>query len=204
MDELNTFATIAPFLTHPLVLIGFVVMMFFGIHRQLIKAGIIPKLNREQGSGIVRLILTYGFWLGLLIAVLGFGLQFYQTYSETQVKTAGKIGNVTGDKNVFGNKVEGNLTINNQYGVPQKALDNLNELLDIKKVEIGKRDAKIQQWVKKYKELETQLASRTDEVAKQAKVAPTAKEAKVAKQAKVAKVAPKAEQAKVAKQAKWT
>ena len=78
------------------------------------------------------------------------------------------------------NQIQGNV-INNQYGVSQKALDNLNELLDIKKieiskrediqkVEISKRDALIQDWVKKYKELESQLASRNDDTAKQAKV----------------------------------
>jgi tetratricopeptide (TPR) repeat protein len=88
MDNLiTTFVEIAPFLIHPLVLVGFVIMMLFGIHRQLLKTGIIPPLDQQQGTGIVKLLLSYGFWLGLLITVLGFGLQFYQTYSETEITT---------------------------------------------------------------------------------------------------------------------
>jgi hypothetical protein len=34
------FQKIAPYLKHPLVLVGFVLLIFFGIHRTLIKSGI--------------------------------------------------------------------------------------------------------------------------------------------------------------------
>ena len=75
-DEFGDFAQISPYLTQPLVLAGFVSMLVFGVHQQLLKAGIIPALNRQQGSRVVRLLLHYGFALGGLIAIGGFGLSF--------------------------------------------------------------------------------------------------------------------------------
>ena len=55
------FAKIAPFLTHPLVLTGFVLMLFFGLLKALLKAGIIPQLTQATGGAVVKLLLKYGF-----------------------------------------------------------------------------------------------------------------------------------------------
>jgi len=49
----SSFDSIAPFLSHPLVLIGFVVALFFGIHGKLLKTGIIPPLSARAGSRVV-------------------------------------------------------------------------------------------------------------------------------------------------------
>ena len=87
-DIIIAFEHIAPFLTQPLVLVGFVLMMVFSIHKQLLKAGILPKLNQQQGSRIVGLLLRYGFILGLLITLLGFGWKFYETYANKEVNTS--------------------------------------------------------------------------------------------------------------------
>ena len=84
-DIISAFEHIAPFLTQPLVLVGFVLMMVFSIHKQLLKAGILPKLNQQQGSRIVGLLLRYGFILGLIIMLLGFGWKFYETYANKEV-----------------------------------------------------------------------------------------------------------------------
>lgn len=80
------FDKIAKFLKHPLVLIGFVLMLIFSTYNKLIDKGIIPTLTTQDGSIIVQLILSYGFWLGVLIMLLGFGLQFYRVYSDKEVK----------------------------------------------------------------------------------------------------------------------
>ena len=76
MDELTSFAKVAPFLKHPLVLVGFVLLLFFAIHRALIKSGIIPPLSKQAGGKVVQMLLRYGFVIALLIIVLGFGLRF--------------------------------------------------------------------------------------------------------------------------------
>lgn len=78
--EAIEFAKIVQYLTHPLVLVGFALMLVFRIHEQLLKAGILPKLTQKEGSKIVQLLLRYGFWLGTIILVLGFGLQFFQDW----------------------------------------------------------------------------------------------------------------------------
>lgn len=77
--SLTTFIKIAPYLTSPLVLVGFVLLLFFGFHRTLLKAGIIPPLNPHTGGKIVRLILRYGFVIALVVIVLGFVLELYRT-----------------------------------------------------------------------------------------------------------------------------
>jgi len=69
---LHAFKQIAPYLTHPLVLIGFVLLLVFGIHGQLIDSGIIPPLPEQEAGGVVHALLRYGFWIALAILVLGF------------------------------------------------------------------------------------------------------------------------------------
>jgi hypothetical protein len=85
-DTLSEFAKIVPFLTQPLVLVGFVMMLVFYIHKQLLKSGIIPKVNEEQGGYLVTLLLRYGFVLGVLILLLGFGLKAYELYTNSESK----------------------------------------------------------------------------------------------------------------------
>ncbi len=43
MEMLEGFAEIAPYLTDPLVLVGFVALLAFGVHWTLIKSGVIPQ-----------------------------------------------------------------------------------------------------------------------------------------------------------------
>lgn len=78
MEELKGFADIAPFLRHPLVLGGFALLLFFGIHRHLIKSGLIPPLTQRTGSRVIQTILRYGFVIALVVIVLGFALEFYK------------------------------------------------------------------------------------------------------------------------------
>jgi tetratricopeptide (TPR) repeat protein len=59
--------------------------------------------------------------------------------------------------------------INIQYGVPQKVVDRLLKELDDKDVKLQEREGVIANWIQKYNELESQLASRTDDIAKRAK-----------------------------------
>jgi hypothetical protein len=87
MDSLSEFGKIAEFIRHPLVLVGFVVMLVFSIHKLILKAKLLKELNQQQSNFVVVLLLRYGFWLGVLIMLLGFGLQFYQAYAEIKKET---------------------------------------------------------------------------------------------------------------------
>ena len=91
------FKEIAPYLTHPLVLVGFVALLFFGIHRTLIKAVIIPPLSQRGGSAVVNLLFRYGFQLALVVIVLGFGLRYFEMRAEASAGASGisSKGNVT-------------------------------------------------------------------------------------------------------------
>lgn len=85
--DLQAFAAVAPYLTHPLTLAGFVLLLVFGIHRALIKSGILPRIHRTAAPGIVKMFLSYGFVIGILIIVAGFGLQGYQSHLESPAST---------------------------------------------------------------------------------------------------------------------
>jgi hypothetical protein len=77
------FSKIAPFLTNPLVLIGFSLFLLIGLLKQLIKSGIIPEVTKAAGAGIVRLFLDHSFVIVLVVVFLGFlseGLEKYYEY----------------------------------------------------------------------------------------------------------------------------
>lgn len=66
---------ILPYLTHPLALVGYVMMLFFSILHALIHKGIITPISGRSSSKVVQLILKYGVWLAGMTIILGFGLQ---------------------------------------------------------------------------------------------------------------------------------
>ncbi|WLE96731.1 MAG: hypothetical protein QTN59_18865 [Candidatus Electrothrix communis] len=80
--SLPDFGKISRYLTHPLVLIGFVFMLIFGIHETLISSGLLSQVDSSGSGEIIKLFLHYGFWLGLILAVLGFGLAFWKSWIE--------------------------------------------------------------------------------------------------------------------------
>jgi hypothetical protein len=74
------FSKVAPYLTNPLVLIGLMLLLFFGVHRALIKSRILSPVNSTASNTIVRLLLHYGFIVALLLVLLGFGLAAWKSY----------------------------------------------------------------------------------------------------------------------------
>ncbi|MCI5190249.1 MAG: hypothetical protein D3905_10755, partial [Candidatus Electrothrix sp. AS4_5] len=74
--NLTGFAKIAPYLTHPLVLVGFGLLLAYGVINQLMKSGLLSQVTKKDSGLIIRLFLRYGFWLALVLLLAGFGLQF--------------------------------------------------------------------------------------------------------------------------------
>ncbi|MCI5227638.1 MAG: tetratricopeptide repeat protein [Candidatus Electrothrix sp. AX2] len=74
--NLAGFEKIAPYLGNPLILVGFVLMLAYGIHWQLMKSGLLRQVSQRDSSLIIRLFLRYGFWLALVLLLAGVGLQF--------------------------------------------------------------------------------------------------------------------------------
>ncbi|WP_417910398.1 tetratricopeptide repeat protein [Candidatus Electronema sp. PJ] len=82
--DISGFAKVAPYLTHPLVLVGFVLMLVFGIHSQLMKSGLLRQVNQKDSSLIIRLFLRYGFWLALTLLLAGVSLSAWNSYMEKE------------------------------------------------------------------------------------------------------------------------
>jgi hypothetical protein len=59
MDEIKGFARVAPYLSDPLVLVGFALLLLFLLFRSLIGSGLIPVLEQEAGGRVVESILDY-------------------------------------------------------------------------------------------------------------------------------------------------
>jgi tetratricopeptide (TPR) repeat protein len=79
---MGDFAKIAPYLQNPLVLAGFAIFLVLGIHRTLIRSGIIPKLSARSGSQVLRSLLRYGFVMALAVIACGFGLEYFKVYRD--------------------------------------------------------------------------------------------------------------------------
>lgn len=84
--ELTGFGQVAQHLTHPLVLVGFVLMLAYGIHWQLMKSELLSKVEKKDSGIIIRLFLRYGFWLALTLLLAGIGLSAWNSYMEAEAK----------------------------------------------------------------------------------------------------------------------
>jgi tetratricopeptide (TPR) repeat protein len=83
-----TFSEIAPHLANPLVLVGFALLLFFGVHRLLIRSGIIQPIDPKTSGQVVLLLLNYGFYVSVLVIVLGFAYAAYSIRAQ-QMKVVG-------------------------------------------------------------------------------------------------------------------
>jgi hypothetical protein len=108
MTEIGQFAKIARYLDNPLVLIGFCLLLLFGVYRVLLKARLLKPLSQRQSSAVVRMILTHGFQLTVAIIVLGFvyaGFRYHndkhkQNQQGPIIQQTGSWGsNIDGDNN---------------------------------------------------------------------------------------------------------
>ncbi|MEM1324030.1 MAG: PDZ domain-containing protein [Bacteroidota bacterium] len=73
---------------NPFLVTGIGLFLFFGIHRLIIRSGLIQPFGEKEGSTIVRLILKYGFYIALATTasgVLASGLGFWDKQQESVV-----------------------------------------------------------------------------------------------------------------------
>ncbi len=84
---MSEFSSFAPYLRDPLVLIGFFLFLSFLFARYLLQRGIIPPLPPTQGFRILKILLLYGFIIGLTLILLGFFFK-YKELQATQQQAA--------------------------------------------------------------------------------------------------------------------
>lgn len=84
------FHKIAPYLEEPIVLVGLVLFLFFGLARTILEAGVIPILTSRDGYRVIMRLMTYGFVLALVVIVFG-SVHKYRELSEEEQKAAVKL-----------------------------------------------------------------------------------------------------------------
>jgi hypothetical protein len=142
----TSFAEIALYLTHPLALAGFALMLVVGVHRALIASGIISPLSQRSSGAVIRLIVHYGFLLALVSIVLGFALQYFEEHPASSLTSEPAApfsdehpdlsgarvaisGNVTRSPIVTGN--HNNVTFENIEGISPEQFQKLAERLGV-------------------------------------------------------------------------
>jgi len=78
------FGSVAEYLQHPLVLIGFGLFLLFGFFRAILNSGLLKQATRATSGELLGQIIRFGFVLALLLMVLGFALQFFQIDRNTE------------------------------------------------------------------------------------------------------------------------
>jgi len=95
------FQKIAPYLHDPLVLVGFVMFTGLLFAKVIVRPAFIPQMTQGGGFKILRLILTYGFVIAILVILLGFGLKYRDLSRAEQERTVKLlIQEIRSDENV--------------------------------------------------------------------------------------------------------
>ena len=69
---------IAPFLTEPLVLVGFALFLFLGLLRALLKSKPMKKVGAPHAGQALLNGLRYGFVIALVVILAGFAYAAYK------------------------------------------------------------------------------------------------------------------------------
>lgn len=93
------------------MLVGFCLFLLFGTYRVLLNARLLTPLSQNQSSAVVRLVLKHGFWISILVIVLGFIYAGYQAYHDpTSMQSGSASSNIN-------NKTNHNQNIDTNNGV---------------------------------------------------------------------------------------
>jgi|LGOV01.1.fsa_nt_gb hypothetical protein len=82
--EIASFIQIAKHLTPPLLLVGLAVYLGFSIHNKMLDKDVLSKPNAKDSGNLKLKMLQYGFWLIVILAILGVGLAFFQIWMDAQ------------------------------------------------------------------------------------------------------------------------
>jgi tetratricopeptide (TPR) repeat protein len=86
-DEASAgFSAIAPYLQHPLVLVGFVLLIVVGFFRAFLRSDKVATASQTASGRLLLAIARYGFVLALAVILLGFALVFYREYRGEQAR----------------------------------------------------------------------------------------------------------------------
>lgn len=87
MSEFGGLEKLMPYLEHPLVLVGFVLLLFFTVARTVIRSRVLTPITGAKSYRVLQSILLYGFVLSVAVVLLGFGLK-YRELSKAEQQNA--------------------------------------------------------------------------------------------------------------------
>jgi len=85
-DPTAGFSAIAPYLQHPLVLVGFVLLIVVGLFRAFLRSEKVATASQGASGRLLLALARYGFVLALAVILLGFALVFYRDYRGEQAR----------------------------------------------------------------------------------------------------------------------
>lgn len=91
-----------PYLKEPLVLIGFVLMLLFGVIERLVTKGTL-RISKKSLERLLRQCLLYAFVLAFVITIFGFMLSFNEVVQKRNIQTSPEVPHGTHTA-VFSNK----------------------------------------------------------------------------------------------------
>lgn len=87
MSDLSVASAALPYLQQPLVLVGFVLLLFFGLAKVIARSRVLTPITGAKSYRVLQSILAYGFVLAVVVIALGFGLK-YRELSQAEQRNA--------------------------------------------------------------------------------------------------------------------
>jgi hypothetical protein len=83
---LEDFRSVAPYLTNPIALVGYVLFLVLGVQRLLLKSKVLSKVSPESSHSLLQTLLRYGFILAIVVILLGFANTFWKEYKHSPME----------------------------------------------------------------------------------------------------------------------
>ena len=82
--QMEGFASIAQYLSDPLVLTGFGLLLFFGFAHGVLRSGLLRQVNQSQSYDLLKRLILFGFLGAVAVTVLAFGLKYRELSKAEQ------------------------------------------------------------------------------------------------------------------------
>lgn len=89
MSEVAVASAALPYLQQPLVLVGFALLLFFGLAKVVARSRVLTPITGARSYRVLQTLLAYGFLLAVAVIALGFGLKYRELSKAEQQNAVG-------------------------------------------------------------------------------------------------------------------
>ena len=89
MSDVAVASAALPYLQQPLVLVGFVLLLFFGLAKVVARSRVLTPITGAKSYRVLQSLLAYGFVLAVAVIALGFGLKYRELSQAEQQNAVG-------------------------------------------------------------------------------------------------------------------